>query len=568
MATFNPFRTVQSVRRFQTIGAVLIKHGFGFIFENFGPEAKALRRLLRTPLRKPFNSDEINISRQEFTEEELATHFRLALEELGPTFIKLGQLLSTRPDLLPPIYIKELGHLLTNVPPEPWENVEKSLKNFYQEDYDTIFSEVDSVAIGAASLAQVHKAKLQTGEDVVIKVLRSNTHEVIKQDLEILYSLARIFDNTSIGKVYGFVEFADEFAYTLKNELDYFREAMNAERFRENFKDHKFVHIPKVYQEISGKEILVMEYLEGIRIDDLEALDAAGYDRKKIATYCANVIVKEILEDGFFHADPHPGNLVILDEGRLGVMDFGMVGFLKENERFNLVHLYVAAIEQDVDALIDELINMGAIDLQVDQRNLTRDINRVLNRYYGLPLEALNASDIMEDIIPILYEHHIKVPSNLWFLIKALTIMEGVGLTLDPTFDIFQFSKPYVQKLTWKMLFTNKNVVQQFIRKRSDWGNLLDEFPRTSNHILTQIERGEFFRFSINDIDSILKSTDRMVTRISLSLIVASLVLGIAFLIPQFTSGSFGQIILIIAFVFVAVIGLWFLFTMIRTKKR
>jgi ubiquinone biosynthesis protein len=567
MATFNPFRTVQSVRRFQTIGAVLIKHGFGFIFENYGPEAKALRRLLRTPLRKPFDTNQIDVSRQEFTEEELAIHFRLALQELGPTFIKLGQLLSTRPDLLPPIYINELGHLLNNVPPEPWENVEESLQRFYQDEYKTLFKEINPVPIGAASLAQVHKAILYTGEEVVIKVLRSNTHQVIDQDLEILYSLARIFDNTSIGQIYGFVEFADEFAYTLKNELDFFREALNAERFRENFKELDFIHIPKVYPDISGKEILVMEYLEGLRIDDLNSLDAAGYDRKELATHCANVIVKEILEDGFFHADPHPGNLVILDGGRLGVMDFGMVGFLKENERFNLVHLYVAAIEQDVDALIDELINMGAIDIKVDQRNLTRDINRVLNRYYGLPLEAINAGDILEDITPILYEHHIKVPSNLWFLIKALTIMEGVGLTLDPTFDIFKFSKPYVQKLTWKMLFTNKNVVQQFIRKRSDWGNLLDELPRTSNHILTQIERGEFFRFTINDINRILKSTDRMVTRISLSLIVASLVLGIAFLIPQFTSGSFGQIILIVAFVFVAVIGLWFLFTMVRTKK-
>lgn len=567
MPTFNPFRTVQSVRRFQTIGSVLIKHGFGFIFENYGPDAKALRRMLRTPLRKPLDPEREGIAREDLTEEELAIHLRLALEELGPTFIKLGQLLSTRPDLLPPIYIKELEHLLSNVPPEPWELVEKSLQEFYGEELETIFTSIEQTALGAASLAQVHQAKLATGEDVVIKVLRSKIHDIIKQDLEIIYYLARIFENTSLGKIYGFVEFADEFSFTLNNELDFFREAINAERFRENFKELDFVHIPDVYKEFSGKEILVMELMEGIRIDNIDALEKQGYDRNELANHCAHVIVKEILDDGFFHADPHPGNLIIVEGGRLGVMDFGMVGFLKEVDRFHLIHLYIAAIEQDVDALIDELINMGAVDIDVDQRNLTRDINRVLNRYYGLPLEAINASEIVEDITPVLYEHHIKIPSNLWFLIKALTIMEGVGLNLDPTFDIFEFSKPYVTKLTRKMLFPNKNVIQQFIRKRSDWTGLLDELPRTTNHILTQMERGEFFRFSVNDIDNILKSTDRMVTRVSLSMIVASLILGIAFLIPQFTSGSFGQIILIIAFISVVIFGLWFLFTLIRRRR-
>jgi ubiquinone biosynthesis protein len=536
------------------------------MFENFGPEANALRRLLRTPLRKPLDPYREDLEPRELTEEDLAIHLRLALEELGPTFVKFGQLLSTRPDLLPPVFIKELEHLLNNVPAVSWEEIEPKLEHFYGEKKEEIFSNIDQTALASASLAQVHSATLTTGEEVAIKILRPHIHEVIQQDLEILETLARIFQNTTLGKIYNFVDLADEFAYILKNELDFYRERMNADRFRKSFAEMDFVHIPIIYEEFSGKEILVMERLEGIRIDDIEALVEAGYKREKLATYCAKVIVKEILEDGFFHADPHPGNLIILEGGRLGVMDFGMVGYLRDKDRLHLIQLYIAAIEQDIDALIDELVRMGAIDLYVNQRNLTRDIDRVLNNYYGLPLDAINANEVIEDILPVLYEHHIKIPSNLWFLIKSLTIMEGVGLTLDPGFDIFEFSKPYITKLTRQLLFPQKKLFQHLIKIRTDWGDLIDEFPRSTLHIMDQLENGELLRFSVNGMDDILKAVDRMVTRVALSLIIAALLLGISFLIPQFTTGSFGQIMLIVSFLGVAGLGLWLLINMIRRK--
>jgi ubiquinone biosynthesis protein len=552
----SPFRSVRNLRRFQVIGSVFLKHGFGFIFDRFGPELRALRRTLRQPF--SFTSD------PSLTEEELAIHFRLALEELGPTFVKLGQILSTRPDLLPPIFIVELSKLQDKVPPAPWEDIEKILLEDYDNSFTEIFATIDHVPMAAASLAQVYAATLSNGAEVVLKVQRPGIIPVIETDLEIIQTLAAIAQPTPLGRFYDLTEIAEEFAFTLRNELDYNSEGHNADRFRQNFADAEFLYIPKVYWEYTTPRVLVLERIHGIKINNIKALEAEGYDRHQIAMNAAHLIVQEVLVDGFFHADPHPGNLFIMPGHVIGAMDFGMVGHLKESDRRHLIQLYIAAIQQDIDAIIDQFIRMGAAGVDVDQVALGRDIDRLLSHYYGRPLKDMRAADVIERIQPVVFEHRLKLPSAFWLLGKTLMIMEGVGLQLDPDFDIYEVSGPYVRRLIWQLILPGKNWSHQVLRKTTDWGNLFDEFPRTANRLLELIEHGQFFRLSIVELDPLLNRVDRLVTRISLALLVAALIVGLSLLIPLFSSGSVGQIILIAGFVFVVGLGLWLLLTMLR----
>ncbi len=550
-----PFRSMRNLRRFQTIGGVFLKHGFGFLFENFGPELRALRRALGRPLNR---SDEPTM-----TDEELAIHFRLALEELGPTFVKLGQVLSTRPDLLPPTFVFQLSKLQDAVPPDPWEETEKILLEEYGREPDEVFATIARQPIASASLAQVYNATLPSGEEVVVKVQRHGIIPTIDTDLEIMHTLANIAQPTALGRVYDLPEIVEEFGYTLRNELDYEQEGRNADRFRRNFTGEDYMYIPKVYWEYTTRRALVLERISGIKINDLDALDDNGYDRKRIVLNAANAIIQEVMIDGFFHADPHPGNLYVMPNNVIGVMDFGMVGHLKDNDRRNLVQLYIAAVEQDIDAIIDQFIRMGAASVDVDQVKLARDLNRLLNNYYGRPLKEIRAVEVIEQVQPVVFEHQLHLPSDFWLLGKTLMIMEGVGLQLDPDFDIFKVSEPYVKRLVWQLLLPNRRFAQQLLRKTTDWSNLFDEFPRTANRLMEQAERGEFFRLSIKEFENLLDHIDRLVTRISLAVLVAALIVGISLLIPVF-SGGIGQGVLILAFVIVVSLGFWLLLTMLR----
>jgi ubiquinone biosynthesis protein len=284
-------RSVRNIPRYQEIIRVFIKHGFGFIFENISSEVlRPVRNLLRS---KAAAADQA-------TTEDLAIHFRLALEELGPTFVKLGQVLSTRPDLLPAPFIKELIKLQDTVPPVPWDSIAQVITDELGEPPEQIFYHIETTPLAAASLAQVHGALLPNGEQVVVKVQRPHITKIIERDLDILADLAERFQPTIFGKTADLIGIADEFAFTLRNELNYRREAHNADRFRKNFSHEKYVYIPKVYWELTTDKVVVLERIHGIKIDDIESLEAHGFDRHQLALNAANLIIKEILEDGFF----------------------------------------------------------------------------------------------------------------------------------------------------------------------------------------------------------------------------------------------------------------------------
>jgi ubiquinone biosynthesis protein len=551
---FPQFRHVRHLPRYRRIVTVFARHGFGSALQML-----QLDRYLALP---------VSILRQEPPPHiSPAEHLRLALEELGPTFVKLGQVLSTRPDLVPPVFLAELIKLQDSVPPTPWETVRAVLIDELGQAPEDIFAHIDLEPLGAASLAQVYGAILKDGSQVVIKVQRPNIHATIDSDLEILEDLAALAQRTPLGELYNPAEVVAEFAFTLRNELDYRREGRNADRFRANFAREQYLYIPAVHWEYTTRCVLVLERIEGIKIDNVTALDAAGYDRHRVALHAAHIIIKEVLEDGFFHADPHPGNLLVMPDEVIGAMDFGMVGRLSQADRLNLIRLYTVAIRLDAATVVEQLLRMGAAAANVDRHTLEHDISHLLTKYYGLPLKDIHAKEIIEEVIPIAFKHHLRLPPDLWLLGKTLTMMEGVGRQLDPGFDIFEASQPFVRRLMlrmWSPLEWGPGVLEQL----DSWRYLVSEMPRIGTTLLRNLEQGDlplFLRIGAND--QTLTHLDRLATRLSLSLLISSLLIGLSFLLPIATGNLYILIPTGIGFLFVLGLGLWFLVSILRGGK-
>ena len=556
----SPVRSVRHIQRYREIAQVFIRHGFGELVETLEllPYLSLPRRLLRRgrPIAPPLGTPQ---------------RLRLALEELGPTFVKLGQVLSTRPDLIPPAYITELAKLQDTVPPAEWELIRAQIEAELGAPVEELFPNIEPVPIAAASLAQVHAATMPDGAQVVVKVQRPNIQATIETDLEILFDLARLLqEHTPLRKIYDLPEIAEEFAATLRAELDFYREGHNADRFRANFADESYLYIPQVYWDFTTRRVLVLERISGIKIDDIEALDAAGYDRHRIALHATHMIVKEVLEDGFFHADPHPGNFVVMPGEIIGAMDFGMVGHLGRRERAELIRLYVVAVRLDDEGIVDQLIRMGATAEQVDRAGLRRDVARILRKYQGLPLKAINTSEVIEEAMFITFRHHLHMPSEYWLLGKTLGMMEGVGLKLTPDFDFFAVSEPYVRRFTWQMV-SPRTWGSSLLKGASDWAELMGLIPRVGSQLLARAERGELeITLSHKELDQALVRLDRSANRLSLSILLAALIVGLALFVPAFNLArqwGLATILVITSFIGASLLGLWLIFSIWRSRK-
>ncbi len=556
----SPIRRVRHLQRYREIVGVFIRHGFGELADllELQPYLALPRRLLRRWRREapPLGAPQ---------------RVRLVLEELGPTFIKLGQVLSTRPDLIPPAYITELAKLQDTVPPAEWEPVRAQIEAELGAPLEKLFTTFDPTPIAAASLAQVHTATLPDGSDVVVKVQRPNIEATIETDLEILFDLARLLQaRTPLGELYDLPEIAEDFATTLQAELDYRREGRNADRFRANFADEHYLHIPQIYWDYTTHRVLILERISGIKIDDIEALDAVGYDRPRIALHTIRMIVKEVLEDGFFHADPHPGNFVVMPGEVIGAMDFGMVGHLGRREKDELIRLYIVAIQLDDEGLVDQLIRMGAAAGQVDRAGLQRDVARMLHKYQGLPLEAINTSEVIEESMSLAFRHHLHMPSEYWLLAKTLGMMEGVGLKLDPGFDVFAVSRPYVRRFMWRQ-FSPRILGEKALRGGQEWSDLVLTMPRRLSRLLDDVEAGNLSaNLHLPEVPDLIARLDRIANRLSMSILLAALIMGLATLVPAFNlAEQWGLVIalILISFAGASLLGLWLIYSIWRSRK-
>lgn len=553
-------RTYRHLKRYRKIAQVLFKYGFGELVDQLGLTSylPMSRRLMHREVaeKPPLTTPE---------------RIRLAIEELGPTFVKLGQIMSTRPDIIPPAYIAELGKLQDAVPPDPWAVVQKKIEEEMGSPVSELFASFNPEPLAAASLAQVYQATLPGGEKVVVKVQRPDIEKTIEADLDIFFDLARLLqERTPLGEIYDLPEIAEDFAFTLRAEMDYRREGHNAERFRRNFANEKYLYIPQVYWDYTTQRVIVFEHISGIKIDDVEALEAAGFDRHQIALNCARMIIKEILVDGFFHADPHPGNFVVMDGEIIGAMDFGLVGQLSSRLKEDLVHLFIAATQLNSEKVVHQLIHMSAAQRGVDRERLRRDIDRLLIKYQGLPLKEIRAQEVVSEVIPIAYRHQLRLPSELWLLGKTLNMMQGVGLRLAPDFDIFAVSQPYVEQFVRQM--TSPRIWGQKIVKGADeWGELFMVLPRRIPRLLDQVEEGDLeVTLKLKEIGSALHKLDRIANRLAVSILVAAFIVGLALLLPTFIDNRAVWILLPAGFAFISasILGLWLLYSIWRAGRR
>lgn len=557
MSTFSLQRSKRHHQRYQEIAEVFLRHGFGYLFKSLGPEWAPLRR----------SSESADRPAASVTEQDLSAHFRQALEELGPTFVKLGQVLSTRPDLLPPAYVAELSKLQDSVPPEPWEAIRDVITQELGRPPEEVFASIDPTPLGAASLGQVYAATLADGAEVVIKVQRPNIRPTIATDLEILQALAPAAQRTPEGQVHDFVTEAEDFAHTLNNELDYRLEGRNADHFRANFASEPHVHVPRVYWEYTTPRILVLERIKGLKIDDVKALDEAGYDRHQLALHAARMILKAALEDGFFQADPHPGNFVVMPGEVIGVMDFGKMGYLRDRDRYNAIGFYVSVVSLDADGIVDLLVRMGAADSEVDRKGLARDIERVLSNYYNVSIGDIRIQELDEVFMPIIGRYRLHLPPNFVLLIQTLAMMQGVAITLDPDFDIWGFSEPYVRQVTWRLALPQRGWGYKLFRQGQELSDLLSSLPRTANRLVEKAERGDLLQIGLKDTGPLLKQIDRVATRLALSLLLAALTISLALLLSFTDAGSLLQAPVTVGFAMTIALTIWLFISILRGTR-
>jgi len=547
--------------RYRHIVEVFTRHGFGAIVAQLELDRRLdlRRRLLR---REPELESRTSA----------AEHVRLALQELGATFVKLGQILSTRPDLLPPDVISELSLLQDSVPPAPWEGIQERIEAELGGPMDQFFLAFDPTPIAAASLGQVYAALLPDGKDVVVKILRPGICRTVEIDLEILRDLAYLAqDRLPLSDSYDLVELADEFAHALRAELDYRREGRNADKFRNNFVGEDRLYVPKVYWEHTTRRVMAQERIVGIKINNLAALQAEGCNQDRLAEICAQLVVKEVMEDGYFHADPHPGNLLVLPGEVIGLIDFGTVGHLAGSDRSDLIRLYIMLVQMDVIGMVDQLARMGIAGPRTNQRALQKDLRRLLLKYHGLPLKDIAVGEILTEIEPVIYTHHLYIPSDYWLLIKTLAMMEGVGKMLSPDFDIFAFSEPYVKQFLLKMWLPSE-WGPSFARGAAGWADLMSSIPRRSMRLMDQMEQGDLeFQMRTPDLQKSTRQMHYMTNRLVLSILLAALITALAQLIPILDltwPWSLLTWTIVSSFGVASILAIWLIIWILRSRHR
>ncbi len=453
-----------------------------------------------------------------YTEEKLsarrkiqAVWIRENLLELGPTFIKVGQLFSTRADLFPSEYVEELAKLQDRVPAFTYEQAAVIVEADLGKPVSQLFRSFDPTPLAAASLGQVHKAQLHSGEEVVVKVQRPGLKKLFTIDLAILKRIAQYFQNhPKWGKGRDWLGIYDECCRILWQETDYLSEGRNADTFRRNFREQKWVKVPRVYWRYTSLRALTLEYLPGIKISHYEALEAAGLDRKLLAKLGAKAYLQQLLNDGFFHADPHPGNLAVNPEGALIFYDFGMMGQIKTNVREKLMETLFGIAEKNADRVVTSLIDLGALSPVDDMGPVRRSVQFMLDNFMDKPFEEQSVSEISEDLYEIAYDQPFRFPATFTFVMRAFSTLEGVGKGLDPDFNFMEVAQPFAMQLMTNGKGQNSNsILDELGRQAVQVSSTALGLPRRIEDTIDKLERGDL-RLRVRSIES-----DRLLRRLS-----------------------------------------------------
>jgi len=553
-------RTYRHLNRYRQILTVLFKYGFGDLLEML-----KIDQYIEVGLQM--------ISRNRGARVERLTRprrLRMAFEELGPTYIKLGQILSSRPDLIPMDYIQELSKLQDAVPAFPFSEVRKVVESEFGHPPEELFDRLEEKPQASASIGQVHRAILKDGEAVAVKFQRPGIRKIIEVDLEIMLHLATLAEHHIEELVlHRPVKIVDEFARTLEKEIDYKIEASSLERCARQFLDDPNVYIPKVYREATTSRVLTAEFIEGIKISDIDRLESAGLDRKVITARGADLILKQVFEHGFFHADPHPGNIFVLPNNVICLIDFGMVGIVDQQTREDFVELIDAVVNKHESRATKMLLKITFWESEPDIRLLQKDVSEFIGEHLYKPLQELELSKVLHHLLELTSRHHLRIPPDLFLMMKALGTVEGVALMLDPEFDMITQTTPFIEAVKLER-FRPEKIASDFFRLGSDLFQFMHQFPGDLIEISRLIkQRRLLVKIEHIGLENMLSTHDQTSNRISFSIIIAALLIGSALIIISAIPPLFYGISLIgiIGFLTATVMGLWLLVAILKRGK-
>lgn len=507
---------VRDIGRLHDLATILIRYGFGDMVRRMG--LVHLMERAGKALHWKYAQEQPHLEPPE--------RVRRAMEDMGPTFIKLGQILATRVDLFSPEWIKEFEKLQDRVPPLPFEAIRIQLEEDLGLPVDEIFNYLEKQPLAAASIAQVHRAQLKDGTDVVVKIRRPMIRKTIDADLRLLDRLAKLAEReVTEMRRYRPRDIVHQFNQSLRRELDLAAECRNAERLAANFEDDPNIVIPKVYWEWVSEGVNVQQYIEGIQGRDFSALEQAGLDRKILATAGAKAVLRMVLVAGLFHADPHPGNIIYLPNNRIAFLDFGMIGRLSEFRRHQVVDLLHAMVERDANTVVDVLSDWAG-DSIFDTETLTTEVDALIDTYHGVPLKRLNISDMLADLAALLRDHHLSLPPDLTMLFKALITLEGMGRQLDPDFDLVSETAPFLRQVAIDR-YKPDVWLKRSRRNLVELADILSGLPRDLRRLIKAI-RGGALRINIDltQLEQFGRQIDNAASRLTVGLITASLIIG------------------------------------------
>lgn len=562
-------RTYRHLNRYQRILRVLFKYGFSDLIDRLHID-QYLETGLQMINRKP---------REQLDRHSRSARLRMALEELGPTFIKLGQLLSTRPDFIPPEYLDELAKLQDSVPPFTYAEVQQIFQEELGKDPAEIYEYFDSTPLAAASIGQVHQARL--GDDqviagelknrnVVVKVQRPGIENTIAVDLEILAHIARLMEE-HLEEVQGHRPSAivHEFARSLSREIDFSIELSNIQRFGRQFEGHAEIHVPEVCRSLSTERLLVLERINGIKASDIDTLKSKGYDLPLLAKRGANLVMEQIFVHGFFHADPHPGNIFILPDNVICFIDFGQMGRLSLKDREEFVDLVLNIVNSNESKVASDVLKITIQQGELDRDALTQDVGDFLDRYLYLSLGELKAGKILQDLLELVSRHKLSIKPNLYLMLKAMTTVEGVGLVLDPKLELIELASPFMKKIKLGRM-KPRRLAEEAGETSSQYLTLIRDLPEEARSILSQLRNGKMkMEFEHRGLRPMERTLDRVSNRIAFAIVLAAQIIGSSLIvlsdIPPRWHGI--PIIGLAGFLIAGVMGFWLLISMIRHGK-
>jgi ubiquinone biosynthesis protein len=552
----------RTLGRLSEIAQVMVRHGFGYFLE-----AHKLTDLL------PGRSAEARLAAayEEGTSAR-GLHLRELLDELGPTFVKFGQLLSTRPDVVPPDIIAELRALQDDVRPFPFEQAERVIEEDLGNSLERLFLSFEREPIAAASIGQVHRAVLPNGKTVAVKVQRPGAPRQIEADLALLYQAAKLVKERV--RALDFIDargLVDEFARQIRQELDYRLEGRNAQAFHRDFAADPHVHVPRIYWTYTRARVLTMEWLEGTQLADIDTLTLSLEERRELAYRIAETWMAMIFRNGFFHGDPHPANILILEEaGAIGLVDFGAVGKLTEDDMTKLTRLFIDAAAENVDALPKRLADLGVRYPKEREEEFLAELRELYYRYYGASLSEIDPIQIIREAFQLIYSMNLHLPTRYLLLDRAIATLGSVGVELYPDFNVFEVARPYARGLLIER-FTPQRVAKRARRDALRYAQIFAEAPHQWHDFMEQVRDGQIeVGFVHKGLDEFLEQTQRVFNRLVIALVVTGGLIGSSLIGVFAKSGPHllgVNAISVIGFALSTLLGVWLLWGVVRSGR-